>query len=711
MNQTPRQCSLHPRAATIQLVSLIFLLGVPWLTLAQGNRPDLVNVKAWRGTITATGRVAENQAGAGVPVKFDYKGSFTAEVLLDEFEDEPAVWTGKVLSSTLTVSSTMKATAPKASVDTSYATSGPVDPRPGPEAILTFHRERGWSFQVLRNGRRTEEVTVTTVDGKAFTQRQGKSVHVLQNVRKFPYPATGFDLEGSAELTPSESGGDFPIIWKYTVHLFPADRQVLTLEIEDTPAYREWRPSTTPDAGAGATLEVKASVVSSDGKTPNMKVESFIWELEKTSREPGVAINYPVNASDNRLDLELQTQGGFFVISPDAQRVERAVQKGFSDSVTVLPFDWGGWADLKVTAVLAGGATLVGKLKGAAEEGLRLPKRAADSYIADSWKKRQSVTGPDDSDFDNKPITSHKGDGLTLYEEYRGFYENGQHKLGDPGKKDLFVLDTTRKVEGGLRKFEKESDIVIHRLEKDELNEKNRVINKNRARGPHLVAQHGILIKFLDASEGGGYMATDPQGAASPGGVKAILVPRMPVPGAAAKDGTPFEDVGFAHELLHALGVRHHGDGDYEAYWKIEGDTVKEFHLEEDGTLSGPGVPIAILRENGSVATASFIAHRQGLGGEAAKGQKQLVGVEQGESSGDDTCMMRYDRNSAYLKRGQPNARVIIQNSVNPEPVGFRICTDRAGTGINAANPGPSRYGNAAPGRGNCLEKMKVSDL
>src|SRR5687767_12406550 len=85
----------------------------------------------------------------------------------------------------------------------------------------------------------------------------------------------------------------------------------------------------------------------------------------------------------------------------------------------------------------------------------------------------------------------------------------------------------------------------------------------------------------------------------------------------------------------------------------------------------------------------------QGLGGEAAKGKKQLVGVEQGESSGDDTCMI-------------PNARVIIQNAVNPEPVGFRICTGRAGTGINAANPGPSRYGNAAPGRGNCLEKMKV---
>jgi hypothetical protein len=164
--------------------------------------------------------------------------------------------------------------------------------------------------------------------------------------------------------------------------------------------------------------------------------------------------------------------------------------------------------------------------------------------------------------------------------------------------------------------------------------------------------------------------------------------------------------------LLHALGVRHHGDGDYDAYWKIEGDAVLEFRVDDDGeTLSGQGTPIEILRADGSVATAAFIAHRTGLGGEKAKGQKQLVGVEQGESSGDDTCVMRYDRNGAYVKRGQPNARVVIQPDRNPEPVGYRICASRTGTGINAASPGPSRYGNAAPGRGNCKGSIKVSDL
>jgi hypothetical protein len=110
------------------------------------------------------------------------------------------------------------------------------------------------------------------------------------------------------------------------------------------------------------------------------------------------------------------------------------------------------------------------------------------------------------------------------------------------------------------------------------------------------------------------------------------------------------------------------------------------------------------------------IARRAAMSGETkgrkhSEGQEQLVGVEQGESSGDDACLMRYDRNGAYVKTGQPNVRVIIQTDRNPEPVGCRICKSRTGTGINAASPGPSRYGNAAPGRGECLSKIKISDF
>lgn len=686
-------------------LGLLCVWAFPATAPAQEQRRDLVGVKAWRGTITATGKpVDENLKVGGQPLKVSYTGSFSAEFLLDQFDDEPATWTGKLISSTLSVTSTGTVTAGNVKVENSYSTSGPVDAREGPEAKLTFHRERGWAVTVMRNGRRTTETTVTTLDDKVFTQTVGKSVHVLKNVRTFPYPKEGFDLKDSAELTPSESSGDFPIVWKYSVHLWPADRQMLTLEIEPSPIYADWRPKATRDAAAGAGLDVTAKIVASDGKAPNEKVESFLWELVKTSREPGVAMNYPVGAKDDRFDLELTTKGGFFVISPDAQRVERAVQEALSDTVTVLPFDWGGWADLQVTAVLKGGRKIVGKLKGAPEDGLRLPKRAANSYVADCWKKGKAGLGPDDCDFDDVPaVPLHKGDGLTLYEEYRGFYEKGEHQEGDPGTKDLFVLDTTKgRVDGGLTKFQKASTVVIHRLADDEMDANVRVINGNRTKGPHLVAQHGILIKFLGKGKGS-FMACDPPGAASPGGVKAILVPQEEVTGQAS-DGTPYADVSFAHEMLHATGVRHHGDGGYGAFWKVDGATVLEFRLDDDENPVGPGVPIVIHREDGLVITDKFILRHP-------NGQKQDVGGEQSESSGDDTCMMRYDRNGAYLKKGHPNMRVIIQEDRNREPAGYRICRSRKGTGINAATPGPSRYGDAAPGRGECMLKIKVSDF
>ncbi len=538
--------------------------------------------------------------------------------------------------------------------------------------------------------------------------------HIAAEAKGRPLLGEASDPAGTARIpVPKPAGWNGP--WDIALDVsWQIDAKLPPLELILTaPDYADWRPSTTNSGEAGLPLEVKATVGATDGKTVVNKVKNFIWELENTSREPGIAMNYPLSAKqgeESRFDMELTTQGGMFVISLNAQRMDRSVSSGFSDTVTVLPFDWGGWSDLKVTAIMEQGPPLVGKIKGAKEVGLRLPKRAVDSKIADVWKKQKSVTAPDDSDFDNIPAAAHTGDGLTLYEEYRGFYEKGQHVEGDPLKKDLFVLDTTGLVDGGLTKFEKESKIIIHRLDKGEMDEQTHLINQNRARGPHLVAQHGLLIKFHD--DAGAYMATDPQGATSPGDVKSILVPHAPVTGHAAFDGTAYADVSFAHELMHALGVRHHGDKDYDAYWKIEGDTVKEYHIDDQKNIFGSGTTVKIYKEDGSLATAKFIAHRQSLGGEAALGLVVLVGVDGGEASGDDQCMMRYDRNSAYIKRGEPNARVSIQETVNDEPVGCHICTDGKGTGINESKPGhPSRYGDATPGRGNCADKLKVSDL
>jgi hypothetical protein len=49
---------------------------------------------------------------------------------------------------------------------------------------------------------------------------------------------------------------------------------------------------------AGPALQVTAHVETLEGGEPKTKVQQFVWELIQTSREPGGAMNFPVNAAD-----------------------------------------------------------------------------------------------------------------------------------------------------------------------------------------------------------------------------------------------------------------------------------------------------------------------------------------------------------------------------------------------------------------------------
>ncbi|HJU84107.1 MAG TPA: hypothetical protein VJ600_07835 [Holophagaceae bacterium] len=551
--------------------------------------------------------------------------------------------------------------------------------------------------------------------GSDFTMRSFVACPV--DAGNFPLPDSGTTLEQHFKAAGVVSGthGIFQhLSWEGEIHLYPIEDD-LELEVSSQD-YATWRPSAVSSKIPGNGISVTATLKRKSGAPANIAIERMEWELVDTSREPGIAINYPLDAHDSDPDLKFDPKPGQNSTDPDRQHLTSPSVEQASDTVTILPYDWGAWSTLHVSAYLANGQRVVGKLQGSGEEDIRLPRRRKQSLIADAWREQTPGAGGGDMDeVKRDPVHGgYPGDGLTLYEKYRGFYEKGKHAAGDPSTRELFVRDKTEgRVEGGIRKFEKESGIKVHRLDADEFDAAGRVVNQNHVASPHVVDQHGVLITFLESTgnaigSSGAYMATVPQGAASPGDVKYLLVPQAMPPNPAAADGTPYFDVSFAHELLHAVGVRHHGEGDYDAYWKIEGAVVREFHQQENGDLTGAGTPIRILRADGTDATAAFIAKRSALGGEKALGQKQSIGVKNGQASGDDTCMMRYDRNSAYLMPGHPEVRILVQPSSNPEPVGFTICKQSQGTGINAPPPSSSRYGDAT--RGRCSDQVRVSD-
>ena len=194
-------------------------------------------------------------------------------------------------------------------------------------------------------------------------------------------------------------------------------------------------------------------MIEGDGSTPCEKAKKFLFQLLDVSKEPGVALNFPEasKAKDDYdvhfiAELNLPTD----IMSPDRLTLE--TKGGTQALAAILPFDWGAYATLKVTAYMQNGDTITGYLSGHSEIiEIPIPRRNSNSNIADKWKQDKGVASLNDNDDnENEPMgDGHTGDGFTLYEEYRGFYEKGKHIFGDPERKDLFIYTKLEKLNPG----------------------------------------------------------------------------------------------------------------------------------------------------------------------------------------------------------------------------------------------------------------------
>ncbi len=445
--------------------------------------------------------------------------------------------------------------------------------------------------------------------------------------------------------------------------------------------------------------------------------------------------------------------------------MERAVREGYSDKVSVVPFDWGGWSTLQVTAIMADGRRVTGKLKGSKERGLRVPKRAPESRIADSWKARNKG-GADALDDDDTPTgDGNKGDGFTLYEEYRGFVIDGQHVEGDPKTKDFFVLNL---IDGdgdaGIALFASLSGLRVHTSTLNtEISPAHRVMNANRAEGAHVVDQHAVLINTYDTPEelGGTGAFTVSTAGDKDGkvGFRPVSVTGIGILPRGHKDSDfskPFNlsaqdamgafDRAIAHELMHTVGVREHGRGDSRMAFdfiapKNRDNAIGRPYFASSGS---PRQPLelrdeakrdlaAAVYEKYAAARPSYLAFYRalyvGTPGEAGYPKMSeadyeqlcesflqagfelsgLVGVEGGPHSGHQDCIMRYTFANFYRMKNP--AQGYYQIAPGAERMGFSLCQAPKGTGVNGDEHYPqSRHGNAAAGAGNCAAQICPND-
>ena len=534
------------------------------------------------------------------------------------------------------------------------------------------------------------------------------------------------------------------------------------LEVEVTiEGYTEWRPkgSIENPAKPGNNLIARATLKSKTGKMKEFPpVKYFKFQLLDTSREPGVCMNWPLEAKDEDFDLRLAATPRFpGQLSEKDQKSE--INRTLKDDegrpyaeTQVDSYDFGGRTSLMVHCKLEDGREILGLMtEGGSENGVVLiPRRNSGDWIAKKWREEHNVTdlaaADDDEEIANNEF---KGDGYTLYEEYRGFAVRGRHVEGDPKQKDFFILNLVGSdAWPGIRMFEAATKLrVIHRLLPTEMSQEYRLMNGNHRDAPHRIDQHGVWMAAYGWKEIGHHGAQavirNKHASWRPGNTSGIGVPKRDDP--TSDFNQPFNltadsipnsyDRAIAHELAHSVGAFHHGVGD---------DRCKIRYLPADDSRSGGTaglfaiageslIRVQVLSENGEPVIdrmapglerrlAELRAKSQeeaSAGGAARRVVDQLpvydlyVGMAHGQHSGNDQCLLRYDFANLYIM--DPSSRNVFY-FIEPgtEPGGTILCSNANGTGVNDAltHKPQSRYFDANPGvlGGSCFEKICPND-
>ena len=175
------------------------------------------------------------------------------------------------------------------------------------------------------------------------------------------------------------------------------------------------------------------------------------FTLFDVSDEPGYCMNAPTNIpatgedSDAGKDFQFPTQTGFAISGSDSNIAETVTNDLHEATVTIKSFDYGSFGKIKAEFTTQDGRlTCVAKEVGGTNEYTRLPADTNDNDIADSWSGDTGPSGTCDAtyDDDNSPTNGYAtGDGLSRYEEYRGFNVNGIHTRTSPSTKDVFICD------------------------------------------------------------------------------------------------------------------------------------------------------------------------------------------------------------------------------------------------------------------------------
>lgn len=358
--------------------------------------------------------------------------------------------------------------------------------------------------------------------------------------------------------------------------------------IEPVGDYDNWLPAGGID-GSGNMVKAKVRIINPEG------AKGYVtFRLLDVSQVKGICMNDPISNPDTHLDLQFNKGGcskGIWV-GPDGQ--EAKTESEVSEAViAVQSLDYGAWGRLEaeVKLVVKGQEQVTRAVyKPLGTDWLALPRDDDGDHVADSWAKQMGIEENAIEDNDPKPGKQYSGDGLSVYEEYRGFMVQGKHVRTDPKVKDLFIWDHDELIPQSKVGSGALGATVVHMVQAEEikagLGAQHRMINFNYDTPTHVVDQHGLFIFKGDVASSGYTFesVTNPSARLGPPVetarieinpshilklIHAVLAnfkeeyaremgPEWPDP--AWYEAKLAETISFAigHEVAHGVGVRHH---------------------------------------------------------------------------------------------------------------------------------------------------------
>ncbi len=233
-------------------------------------------------------------------------------------------------------------------------------------------------------------------------------------------------------------------------------------------------------------------------------------------------------------------------------------------SQTLANFDFGTWGVVFVDTSVGGQparARVVGTVATFAAE---FPIDTNNNHIADAHPYNNGHQLDDEDGGKGTP-----GDGLTRYQEYRGFLVKGQHLRTSPTTKNLFIYDEDDLYgQSNFGQAVQAVPITVHLIYENEFNgASSRVVNFRHGYA-HKVSQHGLWLR--DDHESGQYHfwgVTEGSGIGPPVNQEACIVFTTRITNDLILD-TPVGGVNWRaaairfailNELGHGIGMDDHG--------------------------------------------------------------------------------------------------------------------------------------------------------